>query len=646
MMKFKHLLSVAALSMLGSTAFAQKNLIKRVATPTAPGAMEYRATPAKLTGLEEAQPNSEIISVPPSDIMVRSANVDEIAGNTTYDLQTNGCEQARVYTWPNGEVSMGWTTAPLTQPESSGFPGRGSGYNRRSAWTAGTVVDSRVESTRTGFTNYVVNSNGTEHLFSHKANGAGKYLIHHAYRDGSAATWTETAVPTTTPNGQLWCKAAADGNTIHLIAVTTPTGTFGGTVYRGMDGHVLYYRSKDAGVTWDIVDGVIPGLDSTFYVGNGGDSYTITARDGTVAIGIFESWSDTKVFKSTDGGDTWSTIVVNDFPLDNYITNTPYEPSDVGGPAAGAPNNDPYAIFTNDEKGTIAIDAVGSLHVVFGGMWVRDSIWDDAGSNYYPGTNSMVYWSEADAANLYEITGSLDLNGDSVLNITSASIQGIEYNSSGLCSMPTLAADDEGGIYLAYSAIVENLFSADGKSYRHVYMMKSNDFGLNWTEPLDVQYFLITDGDSTLAFLTEAVYPFAEKVVGEEFRFQYQRDFVPGAALRKEGNQDDETSEIMYFGSDRFVGAKNIANGLSFGLVPNPATESTAVNFNLAQTADTQVQLFDLNGSAVRSLQQGQLAAGPHQVNLATNNLPNGIYFVRVQAGQQIGVQRLVVLNR
>jgi hypothetical protein len=603
---------------------------------------QYQTKPAKLSGFES--PTSPVeTAIPTSVSMLRTSGKDEHGGNSSYDFQTNGCEQARVHVWPNGEITMAWTTSPLSEPESTTFPNRGTGYNSRSEWQAGTITENRIETVRTGFSNYVVTADGTEHIFAHTGT-TGNYRIRHSRRAAGATTWVFSDLPTSAPNGELWCKAAADGNSIHLIAVTTPTGTFGGSIYLGMDGHVLYWRSSNSGQSWDIVDQVIPGLDKDHFIGNGGDSYTITAKDCTVAVGIFESWADTKIFKSTDCGNTWNTLVVNDFPYDTLRVDVPYPPYDP--PLPGAPNNDPYAIQTSDEKGSLVIDPAGNVHCFYGFMWVRDSIYDDANSNYYPSTNGIVYWRETEPDVASIITGSLDINGNDTLDISNENITGVAYNTSGLASMPSAAADDNGGIYVVYSALVENVEDQAGLTYRHIYAMKSPDLGDTWFDPVDIQYWQLTDGDSVVANLTEAVYPSCVKNNPDGLHFQYQRDFLTGSGVRITGTQDDQYGEMIYFGSPLFVDTKTPEKALRFGIVPNPSSTSAYVQLELEQAADTQIQLFDINGSLVRSMQMGTLSAGAQQIQVRTADLPNGAYFVRVQSAQQMGTAKLIVLKQ
>ena len=589
------------------------------------------------TGLEAIHPQA---SVPPSKSMLRSYT-EEVAGQTQYDLQSNGCESARVHAWDNGEVAVAWAYSNME--DGTNWPDRGTGYNRRSDWMNNTVPSAKLEAgtLRTGFPNYVVTEDGTEFIVAHRAAVSG-YRLHTLRRAAGASAWTESDIPTTVPKGQLWSKAVADGNTIHVIALTPPTGTStGGDIYKGMNGHVLYYRSKDAGLTWDITDGIIPGLDSTAYDELDADKYCIDARNGVVAVGIFDSWNDSKVWKSNDGGDTWNDpYVVWDFPLDKYHTDSGYTVDDIGGADPNAP--DSLAIFTVDGSASIVVDAIGYAHVFVGEMYVLDKDLTDGNTSYYPGTNGMIYWNESAPADLSLVTYSRDWDGNDTLDITGTIIG---YNV-GLSSMAAAASDENANLYLAYSSNVERLNDDLDQNYRHIYTMKSVDYGATWSDPVDVHYKAAeVTGDSLTADFTEGVWPSADKWVQDKFHVVYQRDFSPGSAVQQ-ANVQNGFSDMIYIANSDIVGTKTpAAPKLELSVYPNPAANAAQVGFELTKRGETTVEILDVTGAVVSRLAQGDLAAGQHVANLYTAKLPNGLYFVRVQSGNQTGVKKLVVLR-
>ena len=84
-----------------------------------------------------------------------------------------------------------------------------------------------------------------------------------------------------------------------MVALTEPMGTnWSGQLWNGLNGALLYFRSLDGGNYWDIDTMIIPGIDSSEFLGFGGDNYAITAKDETVAIAYFNGWADSFILKS------------------------------------------------------------------------------------------------------------------------------------------------------------------------------------------------------------------------------------------------------------------------------------------------------------------------------------------------------------
>jgi hypothetical protein len=604
--------------------------------------------PVMMTGFEVFSP-----SVPNAEIQERGLfSATEKAGQTSYDLQTNGSEQARVHVWPNGEVSMGWTSASLQ--DNTSWPSRGSAVNYRSAWRNGKdTVSFRVDKTRTGFTNYVVTENGTEMTFAHRAVNASTYRILMSRKTAGASTWTTKDLPTNTPNGGLWCKAAADGNNVHVIMLTTPS-TFSGAEYRGMDGHVLYYRSKDAGATWDIVDGVIPGLDSSAYKTAGGDAYTITARDGVVGVVLGTTWTDLAVFKSTNNGDTWEKTILIDSPLDKY-NGEPYTPTQIGGPLPGAPTPggvvDSAAILCSDGRNSLAIDAAGNLHLASTLIWVSDDDFTNNTLSYYPGAGQVMYWNDASPDSLAYVGYALDLDPDVDVSLGESGNYAT-YGLAGFATMPAVTTDENLNVYIVYSAIVDNIQPGSDqanveKLFRHLYLVKSEDRGDTFSEPTDIIFDAAkTEIDSIEASFFETVWPAVYKKVGDKLHIQYARDNSPGGAVQLTPPQVS-TTDIIYLGTDEYTGVKNAPQQkLEFGISPNPTKGIANLTMELKESGKTLVQVMDINGKVVLEMNEGTLSDGAHTLSLDTKSLVNGAYFVRVSTGNYVGTQRLMVMHQ
>jgi len=635
--------------LLAFSASGQSAHLQRVKNRPAIPLAQLRALPMPMpqTGFEPATFSSPApVAVPPAPHTIFRDNllVEEEAGGTQYDLQSNGTEESHLHVWPDGNVSAVWTMSP--DDENTGFAGRGTGYNQRTKWLNGEVPSVKLEATfRTGFSNYGVTENGTEFVSNHRGLGGGKFIMHSLRRTAGQTAWTEADLPTSSPNGELWTKLAVDGNTIHLIALTTPVGpapTFTGSIYKGLNGHVLYWRSSDAGATWDITANVIPGLDSTKFAELSADDYSIAARDGVVAVGIFNSVNDCMVFKSADGGTTWDqSYTIWDFPLEKYTTDKGYTLDDIGGADPDAPS--PLSVFTTDGAGSLAIDYAGLVHAWVGEMYILDSTLTDGGINYYPGVNGLLHWSEAQPDQLVEIAYSDDWNGNGLLDFTPSSIVGY---GCGLSSMAAGAVSENGEIYVAYSAAVENLYDNDqGLNYRHLYIVRSPDYGETWEwPPVDVNYASDIDPDSSISKLTEAVWPSCTKKFTDRFHVAYQRDYSPGSTGQLTGVQNGHDSRYVYL-STPTVGINELDNSLILSLTPNPATDFTQIAFSLDQKAESFVEVFNLSGALVAQKSLGDLSSGPQFTALNVSSFQNGLYFVKIRAGNYIGVAKMLVMH-
>ena len=91
---------------------------------------------------------------------------------------------------------------------------------------------------------------------------------------------------------------------------------------------------------------------------------------------------------------------------------------------------------------------------------------------------------------------------------------------------------------------------------------------------------------------------------------------------------------------DCFTGVEERASGLDLSVFPNPANSSVTVSLNDLRQEDGYVQLIDATGRAVK---RQNVAAKTTNVRLQVNDLTPGIYIIRVQAGNAMSYQHLVV---
>ena len=78
---------------------------------------------------------------------------------------------------------------------------------------------------------------------------------------------------------------------------------------------------------------------------------------------------------------------------------------------------------------------------------------------------------------------------------------------------------------------------------------------------------------------------------------------------------------------------------------PNPFNPRTSIKFNLPKTEHVALEVYNTLGQKVATLLDKPMISGQHEVEFNANNLPSGIYFYRIQAGEFHDVKKMVLLK-
>jgi len=84
------------------------------------------------------------------------------------------------------------------------------------------------------------------------------------------------------------------------------------------------------------------------------------------------------------------------------------------------------------------------------------------------------------------------------------------------------------------------------------------------------------------------------------------------------------------------------ANSIGLDVYPNPVNMQANIEYHLGSSGSVLIYLLDSSGKLVRSLDHGERVSGSHQASLDVANLPAGLYFLRIQSGNQISVEKLI----
>jgi endoglucanase Acf2 len=78
---------------------------------------------------------------------------------------------------------------------------------------------------------------------------------------------------------------------------------------------------------------------------------------------------------------------------------------------------------------------------------------------------------------------------------------------------------------------------------------------------------------------------------------------------------------------------------------PNPFNPSTTISFDLPQVSDVTLAIYDVLGRQVGFPASGTRLAGTYKVAFDATDLPSGVYFYRLRAGDYVETRRMVVVK-
>lgn len=612
-----------------------------------------------ITGNEAAPTNN----IPEA---LRTPTWDAI-GETYYDAVTNAASRPTIAAWQDGSAAAVWTMATTNA-------NRGTGYNYYNGTEWRDMPDpanDRVESVRTGWGVIAPLGNG-EIVVSH--NGSDALVIAKRATKGEGA-WTESTLTgpevTSSVNGSvstalLWPTVATAGDTVHIFACTESDTSFH---YNGVAACLVYYRSCDGGNTWDIQHRVLECLTQSDLSNGGGDSYSLVAKHGKIALLCGYKFGDTFYCESTDGGNTWTKHMVYPFPGGADFS------FDTGlfGPCA-----------LNDNTMDIDIDANGIVHVVFGTQRCARTTENEPGYYTYYSFSSydgVIYWNstmqplpELDSAYLstfnYRI-GRPNLDGDDT--IWYSGVDGLtlpSYRSNGACTHPQIVTDN-GKVYVVWAAIMEAPFicSIHNTYYYGIFATVSEDNGQTWDYDHNSSWLsynrglYFVDWESTALYgelyiedESENFWPALSPVIANgNLAIQWYYDFTPGNAAGIGSTATyvygmmlplDEVGVFcntreVYQGTWNWVGIEE--NTLSdMNVYPNPAEDIVNITLNANETTNAQVTITNIMGQVVYK-QSTALNAGNNNFQINIGNFNAGVYVVNVKTNTGMTSQKLIV---
>ncbi len=75
---------------------------------------------------------------------------------------------------------------------------------------------------------------------------------------------------------------------------------------------------------------------------------------------------------------------------------------------------------------------------------------------------------------------------------------------------------------------------------------------------------------------------------------------------------------------------------------PNPFNAGVSISYSLAETSPVELTLYSIGGQVVKKISKGTMNPGRYSESIDSAGLPNGVFFIRLQAGSNSAVKKVV----
>ena len=81
----------------------------------------------------------------------------------------------------------------------------------------------------------------------------------------------------------------------------------------------------------------------------------------------------------------------------------------------------------------------------------------------------------------------------------------------------------------------------------------------------------------------------------------------------------------------------------SINLYPNPAASSTTLNYNLEVASNVVMNIYDMNGRLISTLDKGTQSAGSHSQIIDLRSMDKGVYMIQMLTKGSVNTVKLIV---
>lgn len=385
-------------------------------------------------------------------------------------------------------------------------------------------------------------------------------------------------------------------------------------------------KSTDGGATWITKNS---GLGSTNL------NITAMAVSTTDPSLVYIGTRGSGVYKSINGGDSWTNITST--IASSYIFSLAISPSNANIVYAGTRD---AGIYKSTNGGTSWNQSLSGtpINSNFTSKIIMSIVIDQTNENIaYASDYTSGLYKTIDGGTSWQLSNT---------NLTTRAVTSLSLSSDGL--LLYAATQGEGIFRLQTSAVAAPTAPAPTSPANGAINQQLN-LTLSWgavmgADSYDLQ--VSTNPNFTTLFLEDSTLTAPSRQLGT---LALNTTYYWRVSAKNLGGTSPFSSTFN-FKTVLSTSVENVGNEIpkEFGLsqnYPNPFNPSTTIEFQIPKNSHVTLKVFDPLGKELLTLLQEEKNAGSYKTQWDANNLPSGVYFYRLQAGNFVDTKKLILMK-